>query len=32
MDYGAKAATYVDTFMDVINWPAADGLYNPTFK
>ena len=27
MDYGAKAATYVDTFMDVINWSAVDHLY-----
>jgi superoxide dismutase, Fe-Mn family len=27
MDYGAKAATYVDTFMAAIRWSNADGLY-----
>jgi Fe-Mn family superoxide dismutase len=24
MDYGAKAGTYVDAFMQAINWSAAD--------
>jgi superoxide dismutase, Fe-Mn family len=28
MDYGAKAATYVDTFMAAIRWSNADRLYN----
>jgi superoxide dismutase len=27
MDYGAKAATCVDTFMEVINWANVDHLY-----
>jgi superoxide dismutase, Fe-Mn family len=27
IDYGAKAATYVDTFMDAIRWNNADRLY-----
>ena len=27
MDYGAKAASYVDTFMQVIRWNNADRLY-----
>lgn len=27
MDYGARAAAYVDAFMKVINWPNAAGLY-----
>ena len=27
MDFGAKAATYVDTFMKVIRWGNADRLY-----
>lgn len=27
MDFGAKAATYVDTFMKVIRWQNADRLY-----
>lgn len=27
IDYGAKAATYVETFMDVIRWSNADGLF-----
>jgi Fe-Mn family superoxide dismutase len=27
MDFGAKAATYVDTFMDTIRWGNADHLY-----
>ena len=27
MDYGAKAATYVDTFMTAIRWANADGLF-----
>ncbi len=25
--YGAKAATYVDTFMNVIRWANADRLF-----
>jgi superoxide dismutase, Fe-Mn family len=28
MDYGAKAATYVDTFMATIRWSNADQLFN----
>jgi superoxide dismutase, Fe-Mn family len=27
IDYGAKAATYVDTFMDAIRWSNADRLF-----
>jgi len=27
MDYGAKAAAYVDAFMAAINWPAVDAAY-----
>ena len=27
MDYGARAAGYVDAFMAAINWGFADGLY-----
>jgi Fe-Mn family superoxide dismutase len=27
MDYGAKAAAYVDAFMPAIRWSNADGLY-----
>jgi len=27
MDFGAKAATYVDTFMDTIRWGNAHHLY-----
>jgi superoxide dismutase, Fe-Mn family len=27
MDYGAKAATYVDSFMDAIRWRNADQLF-----
>ena len=27
IDYGAKAATYVDTFMDAIRWGNADRLF-----
>jgi superoxide dismutase, Fe-Mn family len=26
MDFGAKAATYVDTFMDVVRWRNVDQL------
>jgi superoxide dismutase, Fe-Mn family len=26
IDFGAKAASYVDTFMDVIRWRNADAL------
>jgi len=28
MDYGAKAADYVDVFMAAINWPAVGRLYD----
>jgi Fe-Mn family superoxide dismutase len=28
MDYGAKAAAYVDTFMGVIRWSNADRLFS----
>ena len=28
MDYGAKAANYVDVFMAAINWPAVQGAYD----
>ena len=27
IDYGAKAATYVDTFMTAIRWSNADNLF-----
>ncbi len=27
IDFGAKAATYVDTFMQTIRWPSADRLF-----
>ena len=27
MDYGAKAAAYVDAFMAAVNWKTADALY-----
>ena len=27
IDYGAKAAAYVDAFMPAIRWSNADGLY-----
>ena len=27
IDYGAKAATYVDTFMDAIRWSNAEKLF-----
>ena len=27
IDYGAKAATYVDAFMDAIRWNTADRLF-----
>jgi superoxide dismutase len=30
MDYGAKAAAYVDAFMNNINWVNVSGLYNHT--
>jgi superoxide dismutase, Fe-Mn family len=29
IDYGAKAATYVETFMDAIRWSNADRLFAP---
>ena len=28
MDFGAKAASYVDTFMDTIRWGNVDHLYS----
>ncbi len=28
MDFGAKAANYVDVFMKVIRWETADRLYD----
>ena len=28
MDYGAKAATYVDAFMAAINWPIVMRRYD----
>jgi Fe-Mn family superoxide dismutase len=28
IDYGAKAATYVETFVDVIRWGNAEVLFN----
>ena len=28
MDFGAKAATYVDTFMNTIRWGNVDHLYS----
>jgi superoxide dismutase, Fe-Mn family len=28
MDFGAKAASYVDTFMEAIRWETADRLHN----
>lgn len=27
MDYGAKAAAYVDAFMATVNWTSADGRF-----
>jgi Fe-Mn family superoxide dismutase len=27
MDFGAKAASYVDIFMDAVRWRNADGLF-----
>ena len=32
IDFGAKAASYVDTFMGVIRWPAVDRLFEPLAK
>ena len=32
IDYGAKAATYVDTFMDAIRWSNADRLFGQHAK
>jgi superoxide dismutase, Fe-Mn family len=29
IDFGAKAATYVDTFMEAIRWGTADRLFEP---
>ena len=31
-DYGAKAATYVDTFMNAIRWSNADNLVGELIK
>jgi Fe-Mn family superoxide dismutase len=28
IDYGAKAAAYVDAFMGTINWTSADGRFS----
>jgi superoxide dismutase len=30
MDFGAKAASYVDTFMDVIRWNNVERLFVQT--
>jgi Fe-Mn family superoxide dismutase len=27
LDYGAKAAAYVDAFMATVNWAKADGIF-----
>jgi len=32
IDYGAKAANYVDVFMAAINWPAVQGAYDELQK
>ena len=32
MDYGAKAASYVDVFMAAINWPAVQRTYDRLWK
>jgi superoxide dismutase, Fe-Mn family len=32
MDFGAKAATYVDTFMEAIRWPNVDRLFSQVSK
>jgi Fe-Mn family superoxide dismutase len=32
IDYGAKAATYVDTFMNAIRWSNADRLFTQQIK
>jgi Fe-Mn family superoxide dismutase len=32
MDFGAKAATYVDTFMEAIRWANADRLFSQISK
>jgi superoxide dismutase, Fe-Mn family len=32
MDYGAKAATYVETFMAAIKWANVDSLYEKTIR
>jgi Fe-Mn family superoxide dismutase len=32
IDFGAKAANYVDTFMGVIRWPAVDRLFEALAK
>ena len=29
LDFGAKAGSYVDTFMQVVRWASADHLYTP---
>jgi Fe-Mn family superoxide dismutase len=31
MDYGAKAAAYVDAFMAIINWPNVARAYRELF-
>jgi Fe-Mn family superoxide dismutase len=32
IDYGAKAANYVDVFMAAINWPSVDRVYQGLLK
>jgi superoxide dismutase len=32
MDYGAKAATYVETFMAAIKWASVSALYDQAIK
>ncbi len=32
IDFGAKAANYVDIFMDAIRWKSADRLYEQAWK
>jgi Fe-Mn family superoxide dismutase len=32
IDYGAKAATYVETFMHAIRWTSADRLFASTYR
>ncbi|MFL5098705.1 MAG: Fe-Mn family superoxide dismutase, partial [Xanthobacteraceae bacterium] len=32
MDFGAKATTYVDTFMETIRWANVDRLFDNVFS